>query len=1125
MLLHDGRDDQIAAGRGFADHDVAAVADVQRAQRCHLGERQHDAGGRAQAQVGGADRFAGDAVGQAVGLGDGAVRRVQHDVVQHRAAARLHHVVDVDVVDRVQPDVAVDQQRIGRIAEVLDHDAAAVDFQVVAQHRLAADVHRADAHRTRIGGGVTAALVADDDLAEAVGKSLDLIDVDVERARGDAVGRRADLDRGIDRSRTQRHDTAADDGLAAPQEADLVGLDQQVATAVQYHAALEHHVLGAEDAQAAAIVQGHRLAEGHRAGGGDGDVAVDHHFAVEGDVVRVVDRAADIDAADQQAFQRVEHAQLPVQAHVAGREQRQRVGQQIAVAVQPVRGAGAQLDVAGAVGAGGDDAVAHDQHGIAEDGVVAGGDVGGKRGGVARAVDHQRGAAQQHDVAADVYLAAQRRCAQGQVVVQRHRHVGAGFADIDVVTAILAADDDFFEAVLQETQLGVVELHARSAGQPAVAAQGIAQHDGRGRIQRHERQHGTGAADRRTDGDVVAADGDVVAAGIHGTADGVRAGQAGRLGGAAATAGHGGIGGDFHVAQRQHDDVHAFAAGGGEFQRIDDDGAGAEQEALGARADLVAHDDGQVAAGALQQCAVGGAQHRAVGQVRRLQIARHIGRDHLAVGGIDGEHALAHQPVQFGVEIADAVGIGAVRHGQPAGDADVGTVHHFGRGIDQPAARHLDDDVAAAGDAHAGVVQRDVAVLGGQRDIAALRADVGTQRQVAAIPAGVKTDRTGASADAFPGGDDGPLERSDADHATGGLHDVFDDHRVDVLDRHIAAAVVGQVQTRHLGLDGVVRRADAAGGDDDQARRPGDDVGAALATVDHAAGHDVQVGGTGGAQLAQRDGTVGAQFQWAAAGIDDGLAGHGHGAAAGVEHDVAARAADVALFRQGHAGMGLHRDVAADTGDALVEVDRAGRGGQVHRVGTGGIDGTVDRQRAAGAHEHRGAVAAVDALDGDAVGLVDADRALGGDVQRIRLDGMRGITQRHRAGLRRQRHRARTLQTGDGDAAGLRSDRDVAGETGDAADGDVAIGHQRDVAAGGVDAVGQGDTADVQRAGLEHGQVAVAGHGHLHAADFGGDGQVLAGADLQRAGGHLAAQRDAAVGGQDHGAGAADVER
>ncbi len=440
--LLDAADLQCTARRRLGDADVTARADVHGGQRVHFGIRQGDAGGGAGVQVGGTDRFAADAVVVPVGLRDRAAGRIQHDVLQRAAQTGLHLVVQGDVGDRVQFEIVVHQQRVQRRVVVLHGDAAAVDFHRIAEGRLVLDVHRTDAHVAGAGDRMAAGFMADHDAAEAVGQTLDLGDVDVQRVRGHAQWRRGHLDVQAERARPQRQRSAATHRLAGAGEVDLVGLDEQMAglttaiDALQAHAGLEAHLGRAMDGQAAAAVDDHRLLEQHRTFGADRERAIDRDFAVERDVVGSIDGAADIHAADGQAAERIVGAHCAEDADVARRVQRQAVGGAGAIAIQCVAGVAAQLQMAGAVTAGGDGDVAVDAHRIADQHVVRGGRTGRQRRGMAGTEDGQRPGGQR---CVDEHLAAELGILQHQIVREHHRLPGVD--DADDGAAVVTADD------------------------------------------------------------------------------------------------------------------------------------------------------------------------------------------------------------------------------------------------------------------------------------------------------------------------------------------------------------------------------------------------------------------------------------------------------------------------------------------------------------------------------------------------------------------------------------------------------------------------------------------------------------------------------------------------------------
>ena len=162
------------------------------------------------------------------------------------------------------------------------------------------------------------------------------------------------------------------------------------------------------------------------------------------------------------------------------------------------------------------------------------------------------------------------------------------------------------------------------------------------------------------------------------------------------------------------------------------------------QADFVAHRDLDGAAGGLQHGPVGRPQHRAVEQMRSLQIAWHIRHQDLAAGLIYGKEVLAHGPFDFRIQAA-------IGQRQPANGGWV---------VAQRTLGGLDDHIMGAGACCAAHMragrQRHIAVFSRQTDRAASGRDIGAQGDKAALPAGIKGDSAGGRCYALPacGGDD-----------------------------------------------------------------------------------------------------------------------------------------------------------------------------------------------------------------------------------------------------------------------------------------------------------------------------------------------------------------------------------
>ncbi len=562
----------------------------------------------------------------------------------------------------------------------------------------------------------------------------------------------------------------------------------------------------------------------------------------------------------------------------------------------------------------------------------------------------------------------------------------------------------------------------------------------------------------------------------------------------------------------------ALAAGYREGIGIDHDGQRAEQEAVHLFADVVAHLDVDAAARALQHRAIGCAQHGAIGHMASDHLTvGDIGRQHQAGQFVDDEQAPAHGPVDLGIEVPLVADIGAVRHGEPTGDTNVGTVGHITVGVHQGAFRQPDADIAAARHADLGA-QRQIAVLGGQGDVAAGGADAGIHVHFTADTAGIETDTAAGGADAMGADGDGAVNGGDVHHVAHPLVDALDDQVIVFLDGNLAGAGIGEIERPHLGLDGVGDGTDPAAGDDDQARVRRDDVERPFTGIHDAAADDADVIDVGGAQLAEQDGTIGLQRDTAGTGVQGGFAGHLEDTRARVQGDVAGNAGDGRLFGQPDAGRRAEGDTAADRVDGLVQMEPARAGGQVHRVGAAGDHGAIQNQVAAGADVDR-AAAAVETGDGERIVLGDGHGATGDDIQRRRVQ-----IDADRAG-RLQADAVCISDVTDGDGTVQRDDVDVAGRAGDGVDVDIAISDDVDVAAV------HGDAAQIQIqggiaigvAGLVDGEVAGAGQGDRHVHDVAVERQVAAGADGELSRRDLVAEGESGAGIEDHRAAIAGI--
>ena len=350
-----GEDHRTTAGVGGLD-----LVDIQ--------EAQVRAGGGAHGQrIGhqGLTLYAVAQTGNGIALEHQALGRVKRDVLG-RLQTRLDAVLQGDVVDRIERDGArhlEEEVRAGR--HVGHHDGAAVDRQVVPEQRRTESGMGADTHLTSTADRVAAFHMTDDDATEAIDQGHEVARRQVQ-ALWVRIRRIADLIAQTQAGRAQGQLAAgAADRLAAAQEVDLVGFDDDIATdaadRVDRQRAVEDDALGPQDGEVAAL-NVDALGKTHGARSAQSHIALQDHLALKGHVVgQVEDTRADLDTGHAQAFKRILRMQglsrlgkanAAHEGHIARRLDRQAVGARLAVPVDDVPGLTAQNHVARTVGAG-----------------------------------------------------------------------------------------------------------------------------------------------------------------------------------------------------------------------------------------------------------------------------------------------------------------------------------------------------------------------------------------------------------------------------------------------------------------------------------------------------------------------------------------------------------------------------------------------------------------------------------------------------------------------------------------------------------------------------------------------------------------------------------------------------
>ena len=508
--LRDAVDADVAAGGDRGDLDVARAAG-EGGEALDAEEVEADARERVDLEIGGGEGFGRERVGRGiVGLNDLAAQGVERGVTSDD-----DRVADRDVVDRIERKVAIDDERRGGVGEIDDLDVATVDADVVAECNGGGGATETDDAEAR--GGVAGCFVTDDNRGEAVGEREDVGEREIERgAQRRRVGRaRGDLDREVQRGRPQEERAVTGEGGIPGIEVDFVGGDFDVAADLD--GAVEHDGGGAADDEAAGDVE--RAVEGDGAGRVDDEIAVQRDGKVEGDVVG---------DGDGEAVERIDRSDRVAEGDVADRRDNVEAVVVAAVAVDINARAAADDDVAGH----GDDVVrAIDDERVAEVDAGVEVDVAGNRHAVPGTADDQVSVVATDQVIGDVDVAAAARVGDAERIVEVNLAAGVGgIADVDRVGALIAADADFAEAVLEEFEFVAVDVEAGDGGVEGADV------DVAGGLTRTEVQVGVGAADRRGDDDIVGDDREVLAAGIDRRADGLAAAQRNDVGGAAARA-------------------------------------------------------------------------------------------------------------------------------------------------------------------------------------------------------------------------------------------------------------------------------------------------------------------------------------------------------------------------------------------------------------------------------------------------------------------------------------------------------------------------------------------------------------------------------------------------------------
>ena len=200
---------------------------------------------------------------------------------------------------------------------------------------------------------------------------------------------------------------------------------------------------------------------------------------------------------------------------------------------------------------------------------------------------------------------------------------------------------------------------------------------------------------------------------------------------------------------------------------------------------------------------------------------------HYAPGNrIDRETTVGHGPIQVRVKHAWSAS-------QPT---------HLGVVIDQRTLGRTQGDVASTGNAYS-CSQKNVAVLSGDGHPTACGGDVLVEVDHAAGSTGIQGYLRRPCIDAracsiHGNGAIGCGNGDDSAQAFRGLGDVLDQEAANVFDVNIAGCAGRcQIKRSNLGFQRIGSLTDVAAGRDRQQSRGGDDVGSALAHIDHSAPH------------------------------------------------------------------------------------------------------------------------------------------------------------------------------------------------------------------------------------------------------------------------------------------------
>ena len=501
----------------------------------------------------------------------------------------------------------------------------------------------------------------------------------------------------------------------------------------------------------------------------------------------------------------------------------------------------------------------------------------------------------------------------------------------------------------------------------------------------------------------------------------------------------------------------------------------------------------------------------------RVQAARH----HASVGhgGVVGQELAASQgPGQVLVEVAGRI-VQPARRGGVGQDGAVARAHrdvtvarHPHAGLQQDVARFCSDRHTTAGGGDRRLVRR----------LGHIGRNGGVQRHLA--PARVELDVSALRLDAQVQHGNVPAERANL-HLAGGrlLADAFDLGAIDLDDSDIARGGVQQIHALDLGFDGVGDRTDAPRRGDDEFRLRGDDVSAAVGSVNDAAAGDHQLSPCAAdatAQFAERDDPARPHSERTSARVDDRIPGHGQGARAGLDGDVATRSRQVAGFGHDDTRGRVDRDRSGACDDGLVERDRARARGQAYRIGQVGGDRSVEHQRTASNDTDHVPASALETQQRQRTGLPHADGLAGLDVKRRGIDAAGHARAQHHVLCRLHRDRTRLRKAADLHTALQRHQPHASGTAQDRADHNVATRDDVNITAV------QRQRADVQVGRslqiLQHHQVTLvssaggARQRHRHLGDRGRHRQVVARLNRQRTGGDPVAQRQALTCGQAH---------